>query len=79
MVLSIQLQAKSNSTHTAPLPKDQRAFLLLELSSRESEAGAAAAVGDLDLAARAILRALDCERRLGALGPKVLQLIKPRS
>jgi hypothetical protein len=25
-----------------------------------------------------ILRALDCERRAGSLGPQVLQLIKPR-
>jgi hypothetical protein len=78
VVLSIQLQAKPNSTHAAPLHKDQRALLLLELSRRESEAGAAAAIGNLDLAARAILKALDCERRLSSLGPQVLQLIKPR-
>jgi hypothetical protein len=30
-------------------------------------------------AARNILLALDCERRAGAVGPQVLQLIKPRA
>jgi hypothetical protein len=29
--------------------------------------------------ARDILRALDCERRAGSVGPQVLQLIKPRA
>jgi hypothetical protein len=34
--------------------------------------------GDVEAAARLILRALDCERHAGSLGPQVLQLIKPR-
>jgi hypothetical protein len=34
--------------------------------------------GDVEAAARLILRALDCVRRAGSLGPQVLQLIKPR-
>jgi hypothetical protein len=78
VVVSIQLQTKPNSKHPAPLQGDQRALLLLEFSRQESEAAAAAAIGDLNRAARAILRALDCERRINTLGPQVLQLIKPR-
>ncbi|MDM7954281.1 MAG: hypothetical protein QUV07_13850 [Cyanobium sp. CZS 25K] len=39
----------------------------------------AAIEGDLDASARAILEALDCERRAGGLGLQVLQLIKPRA
>lgn len=79
MVVSIQFQAKPSLQHTNSLQKDQRAFLLLQLSRLESESAAAAAIGDLVQAARAILKALDCERRLSTTGPQVLQLIKPRS
>ena len=38
-----------------------------------------AEAGDLKAAAILILKALDQERRAGAIGPQVLQLIKPRS
>ncbi len=38
-----------------------------------------AEAGDIDAAGILILRALDQERRAGAVGPQVLQLIKPRS
>ncbi|WP_320673744.1 hypothetical protein [Prochlorococcus sp. MIT 1341] len=38
-----------------------------------------AEAGDIDAAGMLILRALDQERRAGAVGPQVLQLIKPRS
>ncbi len=38
-----------------------------------------AEAGDLQTAASLILKALDQERRAGAVGPQVLQLIKPRS
>ena len=35
--------------------------------------------GDLNAAGLLILKALDQERRAGAVGPQVLQLIKPRN
>ena len=41
-------------------------------------AGVHAESGDLKAAATLILKALDQERRAGAIGPQVLQLIKPR-
>ena len=47
-------------------------------NAAEAAAEAAAVQGDVEAAARLILRALDCERRAGSLGPQVLQLIKPR-
>ena len=37
-----------------------------------------AEAGDLKVSASYILKALDQERRAGAIGPQVLQLIKPR-
>jgi hypothetical protein len=49
---------------------------ILELDSR---ARAAAGAGEIEQSARLILAALDCERRLAATGPQVLQLIKPRA
>lgn len=55
----------------------------LELRARaqelDSRARAAAAAGEIDESARLILAALECERRLAATGPQVLQLIKSRS
>ncbi len=41
-------------------------------------ASAHAEAGDLQAAGSLILKALDQERRAGAVGPQVLQLIKPR-
>ncbi|NBW61899.1 MAG: hypothetical protein EBR33_01440 [Synechococcaceae bacterium WB4_1_0192] len=38
-----------------------------------------ALAGDVETAAREILKGLDCERRAGSVGPQVLQLIKPRA
>ncbi len=38
-----------------------------------------AEAGDLQAAGILILKALDQERRAGAVGPQVLQLIKPRN
>ncbi|WP_191964743.1 hypothetical protein [Synechococcus sp. RSCCF101] len=43
-----------------------------------TQAEQAAGRGDITAAGQLILRALDCERRAGAAGPQVLQLIKPR-
>jgi hypothetical protein len=61
-----------------PAEQDLRPRLQAELTLWESRAVSAAAAGDLDQAARAILAALDCERRLAGFGPQVMQLIKPR-
>ena len=58
---------------------EQRLALLKEITQHESAAQAAAHDGDLAESARFILQMLDCERRVGGLGPQVLQLIKPRA
>jgi len=57
------------------LPRQQ----LLDQATRlfEQAAGAAEA-GNVADSAQLILKALDCERRAGGVGPQVLQLIKPR-
>lgn len=44
----------------------------------EAAARTAAESGDMEAAARSILALLNCERRQGAQGPQVLQVIKPR-
>lgn len=56
-----------------------RQRLLLQAAALNDQARMAAIEGDLDASARAILEALDCERRAGGLGLQVLQLIKPRA
>jgi hypothetical protein len=58
---------------------DPRQRLLLQAAALNERARMAAQEGDLEASARAILEALDCERRAGGLGPQVLQLIKPRA
>lgn len=55
-----------------------RQRLMLQAASLNEQARMAASDGDLETSARAILEALDCERRAGGLGLQVLQLIKPR-
>ena len=67
------------ATRQAPAVTARRDDLLKEAAGYEAVAEAAAAAGDVDVAARAILQALDCERRAGRVGPQVLQLIKPRA
>jgi hypothetical protein len=57
---------------------DQRLRLQTEQALFDQRAQTAANSGDLDQAAKAILAALDCERRLAGFGPQVVQLIKPR-
>lgn len=57
----------------------QRSDLQRQAAAHEASAEAAALAGDLETSARFILKALDCERRAGGVGPQVLQLIKPRS
>ena len=66
------------ATRQAPAPAARREDLLKEASSYTDAAEAAAASGEIEAAARWILRSLDCERRAGSVGPQVLQLIKPR-
>jgi hypothetical protein len=67
------------ATRQAPAPAARREDLLKEATSHAQAAEAAAALGEVESAARLILRSLDCERRAGSVGPQVLQLIKPRA
>ncbi|MCS5706359.1 hypothetical protein NZK27_09140 [Synechococcus sp. FGCU-3] len=61
-------------------PRDGlRTQLDAEARRHEAAAKAAAERGDMEASARSILAMLDCERRLGAQGPQVMQVIKPRS
>jgi hypothetical protein len=57
----------------------QRTQLDVEARRHEAAAKEAAQRGDMESSARSILAMLDCERRLGAQGPQVMQVIKPRS
>lgn len=58
---------------------DPKAQLRNRITRLEHEARLAADAGAIETSARAILQVLDCERRLAAIGPQVLQVIKPRS
>lgn len=58
-----------------PLPRQQ---LLDQAAQLFEQAAGAAGAGQVSDAAQLILKALDCERRAGGVGPQVLQLIKPR-
>ncbi len=64
---------------TKTAASDARPRLQAELASQERRAEEAAASGDVETCARAILAALDCERRLLGSGPQVMQVINPRS
>lgn len=57
------------------MPRQQ---LLDQASKLFDQAASAAEAGGVADAAQLILKALDCERRAGGVGPQVLQLIKPR-
>ena len=59
-------------------PGDQGQRLEREQAQLDHRAREAAEAGDIAEAARLILKALDCERRLASRGPQILQLIKPR-
>jgi hypothetical protein len=67
------------ATRQAPAPAARREDLLKEAGSHAEAAELAAQSGEIETAARLILKSLDCERRAGSVGPQVLQLIKPRS
>lgn len=55
-----------------------RQQLLDQAGQLFDQASHAAEAGHVADAAQLILKALDCERRAGGVGPQVLQLIKPR-
>ncbi|MEX0588074.1 MAG: hypothetical protein WD136_02360 [Cyanobium sp.] len=57
---------------------DRRTRLREAIQANEARAQQAAELGDVEVAARFILAALDCERRMASSGPQVLQVIKPR-
>lgn len=59
-------------------PGDDGQRLEQERAQLDRGAQAAAEAGEIAEAARLILKALDCERRLASRGPQILQLIKPR-
>jgi hypothetical protein len=61
-----------------PTSAEPRLSLQQQIVHHENQARAAAVEGRIDDAARLILQALQCERRLFNTGPQVLQLIKPR-
>lgn len=60
---------------TESVPRQQ---LLNQATQLFDQASSAAEAGNVADAAQLILKALDCERRAGGVGPQVLQLIKPR-
>lgn len=69
------------SSRRPPLPVVEsvpRQQLLDRAAQLFDQASGAAEAGNVADAAQLILKALDCERRAGGVGPQVLQLIKPR-
>jgi hypothetical protein len=73
------LQPGAARGHGDPDQRHRKQQLRARIAELEHEARTAAEEGAMEQSARAILAALDCERRLAATGPQVLQLIKPRS
>jgi hypothetical protein len=59
--------------------QDQKLQLRVRIAELDRQARASAEAGAIEQAAQAILASLDCERRMAATGPQVLQLIKPRT
>ena len=77
LTLEAPLRARSSVSPLSDPTARQR--LLLQAATLNEQARVAATQGELEASARAILEALDCERRAGGLGLQVLQLIKPRA
>jgi hypothetical protein len=77
--LSLGAPTRSRSSVSSLSDPSARQRLLLQAATLNEQARVAATEGDLEASARAILGALDCERRAGGLGLQVLQLIKPRA
>lgn len=64
---------------TKPAKEGRQAQLHAEARCHEAAAREAAERGDIEASAKSILALLDCERRVGAQAPQVMQVIKPRS
>ena len=79
VTLTLQSSARPRSSVSPLSDPSARERLLLKATTLNEQARMAAIEGDLETSARAILEALDCERRAGGLGLQVLQLIKPRA
>lgn len=79
VTLTLETPARPRSSVSPLSDPGARQRLLQQAASLNEQARVAAGDGDIDASARAILQALDCERRAGGLGLQVLQLIKPRS
>lgn len=77
--LQSRLAAAPQAVSAKAAAGEQRLRLQAERDGQERRAREAAAAGDVETCARAILAALDCERRLLGSGPQVMQVIKPRS
>ena len=75
--LTLGSPTRSRSSVSPLSDTGARQRLLLQAATLNEQARIAASDGDLEASARAILEALDCERRAGGLGLQVLQLIKP--
>lgn len=79
VTLTLATPARPKSSVSSLSSPGARQRLLLQAATLNEQARMSASDGDIDAAARAILQALDCERRAGGLGLQVLQLIKPRA
>lgn len=79
VTLTVEASVRPRSSVLPLSDPSVRQRLLLKAASLNEQARMAALEGDLETSARAILEALDCERRAGGLGLQVLQLIKPRA
>ncbi len=78
VTLTLESSVRRRSSVSPLSDPSARQRLLLKAATLNEQARRAALEGELDVSARAILEALDCERRAGGLGLQVLQLIKPR-
>lgn len=72
-------QLRSDSRAKTPNGDGLREQLQHEAELHQQTARVAAAQGEIEAAARAILAMLNCERRLTSSGPQVIQVIKPRA
>ena len=79
VILTLGSSVRPRSSVSPLSDPSPRQRLLLQAATLNEQARMAALEGELDVAGRAILEALDCERRAGGLGLQVLQLIKPRA
>lgn len=79
VTLTLAASVRARSSVSSLSDPEARQRLMLKAAALNEQARVAATEGHLEVSARAILEALDCERRAGGLGLQVLQLIKPRA